>query len=302
MDFGRVPSVDDIDFTLPPDPAGTAAVLRAQPPTSAPASARLGLPRWADPGFVGTLYPAGTRAGDYLARYAEQLDAVELNTTYYGVRADSVRGWVAQVTGRFRFCPKVPKAVTHEGSLRAAEAEMDAFVAACADFGERLGVAWALLPPSFGAGQLADLARFVERYGPRLPLAVELRHASWFEGGAAFGEACALFESCGVTTVLTDVAGRRDVVHMRLTTPRLFLRFVGNRHHPSDFARIDAWSERIAAWSAAGLREAWLFLHQPEEHLNVPVARRLAESLVERGISVRRPVPIRAPARQGELF
>ncbi len=172
----------------------------------------------------------------------------------------------------------------------------------CADFGERLGVAWALLPPSFGAGQLADLARFVERYGPRLPLAVELRHASWFEGGAAFGEACALFESCGVTTVLTDVAGRRDVVHMRLTTPRLFLRFVGNRHHPSDFARIDAWSERIAAWSAAGLREAWLFLHQPEEHLNVPVARRLAESLVERGISVRRPVPIRAPARQGELF
>lgn len=302
MDFGRVPSVDEIDLTLPPDRPGTAALLRAAPAPSAPAIVRLGLPRWADPGFVGTLYPAGTRANDYLARYAEQLDTVELNTTYYGVRPDSLRAWAGQVTGRFRFCPKVPKAVTHEGTLRAAEAEMDAFVAACGDFGEHLGVAWALLPPTFDVSRLDELAWFVSRYGPRLPLAVELRHPSWFDGAAPFDEACALFEASGVTTVLTDVAGRRDVLHMRLTTPRLFLRFVGNRHHPSDFARLEAWSERVAAWSGAGLREAWLFLHQPEEPLNVPIARRLAESLASRGVPVRRPVAIRAPARQGELF
>ncbi len=65
--------------------------------------------------------------------------------------------------------------------------------------------------------------------------------------------------------MITDVAGRRDVLHMRLTAPIAFIRFVSNGLHPKDYQRADAWAERIAAWAAKGLQELYFFVHSPDE-------------------------------------
>ena len=70
-------------------------------------------------------------------------------------------------------------------------------------------------------------------------------------------------EAAGHGTVITDVAGRRDVLHMQLTTPVLMLRFVGNGLHPTDYQRSDDWIARIADWWQRGLQAAYIFIHQP---------------------------------------
>ena len=44
-------------------------------------------------------------------------------------------------------------------------------------------------------------------------------------------------------TVITDTAGRRDCLHMKLTSADIFIRFVGNSLHESDYQRIDDWVE-----------------------------------------------------------
>ena len=304
MDFGKLPSVDRVDFRLPPDPACNARVLDGA--TRSEPAIDVGTAGWSDKRFVGKLYPDGTRPGDFLAHYARAFSCNELNATYYGVDARRIETWSKTVPDGFRFCPKLPAGVTHERELRGVEREMEGFARALESFGDRLGRAWGVLPPAFGPGRVDELARFVEAWAARLPLALELRHPAWFAGGATAEEGFELLERHGVPLILTDVAGRRDVVHMRLTARDALVRFVGNALHPSDFTRLDAWVERLGAWFDAGLEHAWFFLHQPDDHQTVELAEHLLPRLGARlGVDLsawRREAPPPPGAQQLGLF
>lgn len=299
MEFGRLPSVDDVDFTLPREsPANERVLARG----AGEARVRLGLPGWSDRGFVGRLYPRGTRTGDFLGHYGRAFSTHELNSTYYGVTPERIERWAAAVPADFRFCPKLPQAITHGNELRGVEREMERFLELLPGFDGRLGRIWGILPPDFGPHRFEDLAEFVERYAARVPLALELRHRDWFRSGG--DEVFSLFEEHGVLAVLTDVAGRRDVLHMRLTVPEVLLRFVGNTPHESDSRRIEDWVERVARWCEAGLETAYLFMHQKHDPDAVELVRAFARGFEGRiGVD---PLPgLPGPhleARQGELF
>ena len=86
-----------------------------------------------------------------------------------------------------------------------------------------------------------------------------------------------LLAMAGHSTVITDVAGRRDVLHMYLTTPIAVIRFVGNNLHASDYKRIDDWVAQLQQWFAQGLQTVYFFVHQPN-NLQAPA---LADYLVK---------------------
>ncbi len=277
MEFGKLSSVDNVKFNLPADHPDTQAVLDSLPATTP--TLRIGLPRWADKALLGELYAKGTKQAEFLREYSRHFETVELNSTYYGVQRNSIEKWATLTPPTFRFCPKFPGAITHERTLVNAEAETESFFEALDLFGDRCGPAWMLLPNTFGPRDLPVLDRYLTRFASRRPLAVELRHEGWFRDPEAGRAAFDLLESHTVIAMLTDVAGRRDVLHQRLTTDTLMLRFVGNRHHPTDFTRIDAWIDRLTTWFTQGLHTTYIFLHQPEEHLNVRIATHLTERL-----------------------
>ena len=52
-----------------------------------PANLRIGTSSFSSDDWVGKFYPEGTRPEQYLARYAERFDTVELNTTGYRLMA-----------------------------------------------------------------------------------------------------------------------------------------------------------------------------------------------------------------------
>ena len=54
-------------------------------------------------------------------------------------------------------------------------------------------------------------------------------------------------------------------MHMRLTAPVAFIRFVGNNYHPLDLRRIEEWGERLSSWIDRGLREVYFFVHDSGE-------------------------------------
>jgi uncharacterized protein YecE (DUF72 family) len=86
-----------------------------------------------------------------------------------------------------------------------------------------------------------------------------------------------MLESYGTGSVITDVAGRRDVLHNRLTLPKAFIRFTGNDLHPTDFTRLNEWLKRIEQWQQMGLQELYFFLHTPEKHLTAELANYFIE-------------------------
>ena len=123
-------------------------------------------------------------SGTHLQRYATQLNAVEINSSFYrSHRRQTYERWVGSVSEGFRFAVKIPKEITHECALVESEEHLDRFASEVAGLGAALGVLLVQLPPSlaFDAG---DAIRFFEdlraRFERRVGLACEPRHRSWF--------------------------------------------------------------------------------------------------------------------------
>jgi uncharacterized protein YecE (DUF72 family) len=142
-----------------------------------------------------------------------------------------------------------------------------------------------------------SLFNYLEAWPQDVPLAVEFRHEDWFADKRIGKRAFDLLEQMHISTVITDTAGRRDVIHQRLTTETVFIRFVGNLLHPTDYARIDEWVNRLQTWFASGLHRVFFIVHQPEENLCVDLAVYLAGQLNDK---LRIEVVAPKPLQQGE--
>lgn len=118
-----------------------------------------------------------------LARYATRLNAVEINSSFYRPhRLSTYARWAASVPDNFRFAVKVPKQITHEARLAGCEPLLEDFLAQCTALGAKLGPLLIQLPPSLVLD--AHVARaFLIALRKRFAgaVALEARHASWFE-------------------------------------------------------------------------------------------------------------------------
>jgi uncharacterized protein YecE (DUF72 family) len=266
MDFGRLSDLRYVDFRLPADHPETAAVLaRAQATGPATPAIYIGCPIWTNKAWLGSYFPAGIKDTDYLHHYARQFNSIELNTTHYRIPdAPTVRKWRDAVPDTFRFCPKIPQIISHDRELYNADELTTTFCRSISGLDERLGLAFLQLPPAFGPEHLPRLERYLLDFPDYVPLAVELRHPAWYADRGLRDSVFAMLEALGKTLVLTDVAGRRDVLHQRLTTPTAFIRFNGHGLISSDYTRATAWAERIAGWLQAGLQTVYFFVHQKD--------------------------------------
>ena len=304
MDFGRLPDLNYVNFGLPPDHPDTARVLaRARPTQPNPPGLHVGCPIWTNKEWLGSYFPLGIKEADYLLYYAQQFNSLELNTTHYRIPdAGTVRRWREAVGPEFKFCPKLPRSISHERELFQTDDLVVPFARAFAEMGTNLGWAFLQLPPHFGPEHLPRLERFLLDWPATVPLAVELRHPRWFADRGLADAVFATFEALNKTLVLTDVAGRRDVLAMRLTTSTAFIRFNGHGLHRTDYERTDAWVARLAAWYAQGLHAAYFFIHQRDvRHAPVWAQYFLAQMRAVTGIRVAPPFII-PQAVQGSLF
>ncbi len=305
MNFGKLHDISGVDFTLPPDSERTLRVLaRAAQNAQGQLKVFIGATGWGNNEWLGIWYPARTKPIDFLEHYSRQFNTIEFNMTHYRIPdADMVDRWRIRAAEGFLFCPKLPQQISHRARLRAEEPTLR-FAEVMAGLGRHLGPCFIQLPDHHGPKDVQRIQEFLGTWPSELPLHWELRHRDWF-GEETDPEAVQGFdalEEAGHGTVITDVAGRRDVAHMQLTNPVLMLRFVGNGLHPTDYARTDAWIDRIHAWSRMGLQEAYIFIHQPEM-TQVPAfttywIEGLNHSL---GLNLQSPKPVLGPV-QGTLF
>ena len=293
MEFGKLPDISKVNFKLSPDPPGNALVLTHGTPqilaSSNPQTLFIGATGWSVKEWVGKIYPKGAKTPDFLRHYARQFNTIELNTTHYRIPDPfTVQHWHDEVAADFRFCPKVLQTISHAGDLGTGGELNSLFCEAVGGLGSKLGPCFIQLPPYFGVDKIGVLEGFLKQF--TLPLAVEVRHESWFSNPLNAGRLFDLLEKYGASTVITDVAGRRDVAHMRLTTGQVLVRFVGNNLDPTDFTRLNDWAERLTDWFSMGLQECYFFAHEPDNLLAPDLAAAFYEktnSIV--GISTRGP-------------
>ncbi|SOD13998.1 DUF72 domain-containing protein [Pedobacter xixiisoli] len=284
MEFGR-PEKDIllIDHTLPADGRVTAQVLSAG--AAERTKFHVGCAKWGRKEWVGHLYPDKTPEKEFLTEYGKRFDTIEFAASFF-TRPDreSMVRWLDRVklagNDDFMFIPKVSKEISHISRLENTGELLKDFISAVEGFGPHLGPMLLQLSDSFGTKYFERMKNFVEQLPKEHRFFIELRHENWFSDETSRRKVFELFREYGVGTVITDTSGRRDCLHMELTTPDLYVRFNGNgeEHQAHDRQRVDDWAHRIADWKGRGLKNVYFILSQTKE-LDTPA---LAAYAIER--------------------
>ena len=313
MDFGKLARVDTVNFTLPPGAAFNARIWEAVEPTTRP-SVFIGGPVWANKDYVGKIYPSNAKEKEFLHYYIRQFNTIELNLTHYQIpTAGMIDRWKTEAAGSpassspdpngFTYCPKFPQIISHERQLVATEGLTDEFVNAVLGLEEFLGMTFLQLPPSFGPEKWPVLETYLKTLPDELDVAVEFRHPDWFYPATRWQQTLEGLYGLRRHVVMTDVAGRRDVLHLGLSSPVLTLRFIANEGHPTDYSRTDAWVQRLKTWFDKGLQTAYLFIHGGGNNDTAPelILYWIRQLNKHCSLSLREPV-LQPKVVQGSLF
>ncbi|AWA28835.1 DUF72 domain-containing protein [Flavobacterium magnum] len=292
MQFGKVDHPENIDFTLPADATQTAAILKKHQDET-PLEVYIGCAKWNRTDLKG-FYPRGTK--DELAYYATQFNSIELNATFYRMPDwQQVDTWKNKTPEGFKFFPKITDVITHYRRLIDVKALVDAFANSVSHFDDKLGMAFLQLPDNFKPKDIDRLQKVLADFPKGVPLGVEVRNAEWFKD-PVINAYTGLLEQHDMANIIVDTAGRRDMLHMRLTSPVAFIRYVG-ANHPSDIGRLDEWVQRIVSWKQLGLKKLYFFVHQNIE-LESPLLAEHFIREINKALDLSLHLPVRQPAQK----
>lgn len=293
MQFGKVANPGKIDFSLPKDSPDTARVLKAGK-NKEDFEVYVGCAKWNKTDLKG-FYPKGTK--DELAYYSTQFNSIELNATFYGMPSwQQVETWKNKTPDNFRFFPKLTNTISHFKRLIDVDGPIGEFCNAVSNFEHKLGMAFLQLHDNFKPRDFDRLKHVLQNFPPEIPLAVEVRNEEWFSDKKVSKAYADLLEKLGMANIIVDTAGRRDMLHMRLTSPVAFVRYVG-ANHPSDKARLDDWLTRIKKWRKDGLQKLYFFVHQNIELESPLLATHFIQG-INKAFKQNLPIPARQSNQQ----
>ncbi len=274
MKFGQVSDPEEVDFSIPVDQPDTDKVLGGKPAKDF--NIYVGCAKW-NKKDLKNFYPRGTK--DELAYYSSQFNCIELNATFYRLfPATTFEKWYETTPEGFKFFPKFEQSISHYKRLKDVEETVDINVSRFSLLREKLGMPFLQMHNNFSPKDFERVEAFAENWKYDTPVAMEFRHTDWFNDPDVSRKLYKLLESKKITNVLVDTAGRRDLMHMRLTTRTAFVRYVG-ANHESDYSRLDKWIDRLESWKNKGLKEAYFFVHQNVEEASPLLAAYFIERL-----------------------
>ena len=235
----------------------------------------LGTAGWSLPREQWPHFPAD---GTHLQRYAGVFGAAEIDTSFYRPHQPKTYArWGDSTPAGFRFAVKLPREITHERALVDAEAPLDAFMAQVGALGERLGCLLVQLAPRL-AFEPATVDAFLhalrQRHGGGI--ALEPRHASWFDGAAdalvARHRVARVLAHPGLHAGGDAPGGWPGLVYLRLHgAPRIYY---------SAYAQADlvAWAARVRSALDSGA-DCWCVFDNTAHGHAIPDAMALARLL-----------------------
>lgn len=265
----------------------------------------LGTPMWSNRDWIGSLYPEGSRANQFLRHYASVFNTVEGNNTFYQLPNETIiERWHDQVPADFRFCFKFPREVTHDAMLRGDRAVRATrrFYEVLEPLRDRLGMVFLQLPPGFGPDDIEAFENFLPNLDPDIPVAVEVRNMAFYKEDTVEADWIALLSDhelnygifdTGTLHRLTDDAPavieaqrkKPAMPHRMLATAaNPWVRYVGNAEVEPNVENLSRLAITVANWIEEG-RTPFVFMHSPGD-LHVPALCRCFHELLAKWIDL----------------
>ncbi len=259
----------------------------------------LGLPVWNEQRWVGEFYSQDAKQREYLQQYATVFNAVEGNSTFYGLPAEkTMKKWADDVPKGFKFCFKVPQTITHYRKLQNYEDKLSQFKELLDAIRPNVGPVMIQLPAQFGPNQLHKLEAFLGSLPSVYNYGVEVRHPSLFDNGRNERALTNLLQSYSADRIIFDtrrlhedpsqdpdfksVQDRKPELPVRFTntSSHPMVRFVGSNDVESNEAYLKEWAIVVAEWIREGLHP-YVFIHAPNEFYAPRIARRFHTFLAD---------------------
>jgi uncharacterized protein YecE (DUF72 family) len=234
------------------------------------------------------VYPRALKQREWFSWYADHLDTVELNSTFYRLPSvETVERWGASAPAGFEYAVKLGGFGSHRMKLSDPGRWLANHLDRVGRLGPALGPNLVQLPPRWrrDAGRLDD---FLAATPPGLRWAVELREPSWVHD-----DVFTALVRHGAALVLHDLLPDQPRV---LTSDFTYLRFHGpdavanryrGRYGPR---RLWRWADRCTAWLTEGIDVYAYFNNDFEGHaftdaswLRGAIERRAAARLIAPG-------------------
>ena len=226
---------------------------------------RIGTSGYSYAEWKGNFYPEKMAAKDMLRFYAERFPTVEINNTFYRMPKEALlQGWAEQVPESFTFVIKASKRITHDKRLKECGDLLTYLFGVTSTLGSRLGPLLFQLPPNFKK-DVPRLKSFFDEMPEWRRMAIEFRHASWFDDE--------VYETLRAQRAALCVAdtGEEPAAPLVATTDWGYLRLRREDFNDKD---LRDWARRIREqpWG-----DAYVFLKHEEEGKGPKLAARLME-------------------------
>ena len=221
------------------------------------------------------LYPKGCPQRRWLQRYAEELDTVEVNNTFYRLPSrDGVRAWVEQTPPGFTFAVKSSRYLTHMKRLTDMERGVGRLLERLEPLtgSPKMGPMLWQLPGNFTRDD-ERLAHALDHLPPGRHT-FEFRHPSWF-----CDEVLGALRSHGVALTIGDHPERPWQPH-ELTADFTFVRFhYGHRGRRGNYgpSELDEWARELKR--LARRSEVFAYFNNDWEGFAIHNARGMRERL-----------------------
>ena len=204
------------------------------------------------PSWRGAFYPADAKPETFLRHYAERVNVVELNNTFYRVPEENqFDRWAAQTPPGFRFAVTMSRRLTGGGRVEG----VDEFCRMARRLGDRLGPLRVKVPQARDDG---FLRLFLDSLDPEIPVALDFRHDSW--------------DDAEVTARLDE----RGAIRVDALDADASFRYLRLREPPYDEEALGLLQRKIRPLLDGGVDVYAFFRHEDE-----PTAPRYAERLRE---------------------
>lgn len=206
----------------------------------------IGTSGWQYRHWKGLFYPDRLPQRRWLEHYVERFATVEINNSFYRLPpVEAFQNWRDSTPPGFVVAVKASRYLTHVKRLKDPAEPVDRLMSRAMALGDRLGPVLLQLPPSMRADPAA-LDATLACFPAGVRVAVEVRHASWTEGGLA-SEVRSVLEHRDAAWVMAD--GGPVELPTWVTAGWSYVRFHRGGGRP-DYCytrpALDKWAKRLA--------------------------------------------------------